>query len=121
MNLGLAFNSGWCFIGVLDGPALGLLAGIVLGLIVIIPICIRTARDTVNKMKEELKCPRCGSNDIDELSRIVNNHSGISIPKGIAGGLLFGKIWAIGGALLGSDKPVYEKYYQCRACGHEWI
>jgi len=34
--------------------------------------------------------------------------------------LLLGKIGAIGGALLGSDKPEYEKYYRCRDCGHEW-
>ena len=92
-----------------------------LGLIVIIAACIHTAKDSANKIKKGIRCPRCGSNDLENLSRIVNKHSGISIPKGIVGGLLFGKIGAIGGALLGSDKPVYEKYYQCRYCSHKWI
>jgi len=116
----IGFYSGGCFIGAIDPLSFGLLAGLILGLIVIIPICISAARDTVNKTKEGMKCPRCGSKNLEELSRIVNKHSGISIPKGIAGGLLFGKIGAVGGALLGSDKPVYEKYYQCHDCGNEW-
>jgi len=79
-----------------------------------------TGRPWWDQKEEDMKCPRCGSNGLDELSRIVNKHSGISITKGIAGGLLFGKLGAIGGALLGSDKPEYEKYYRCRDCGHEW-
>jgi len=71
-------------------------------------------------MKECVKCPNCGSNDYEKLSRIVNRHKSISIPKGIAGGLLFGKKGAIVGALLGGDKSEYEKYYRCRYCSHEW-
>ena len=97
-----------------------MLAGLILGLIVIIPICISAARNSVNKMKECVKCPNCGSNDYEKLSRIVNRHKSISIPKGIAGGLLFGKKGAIVGALLGGDKSEYEKYYRCRYCSHEW-
>jgi hypothetical protein len=71
-------------------------------------------------MKECVKCPNCGSNDYEKLSRIVNRHKSISIPKGIAGGLLFGKKGAIVGALLGGDKSEYEKYYRWRYCSHEW-
>jgi DNA-directed RNA polymerase subunit RPC12/RpoP len=91
-----------------------------LGLILIISICISTAKGSAKKMKEGVKCPNCGSNDYEELSRIVNRHKSISIPKGIVGGYLFGKKGAIVGSLLGSNKPVYEKYYRCRYCGNEW-
>ncbi len=119
----------------ISASAFGLLVGIAIGIFLLIYICVDTSRKLNEKHLKieqetgrpwwdqednEIKCPRCGSHDFDELSRIVNKHSGISIPKGIAGGLLFGKIGAIGGALLGSDKPVYEKYYHCRDCGHEW-
>ena len=119
----------------ISAPAFGLLFGIAIGIILLICLCVSMSRkmdERHRKIEEEtgrpwweqkeeyMKCPRCGNNDFDELSRIVNKHSGISIPKGITGGLLFGKIGAIGGALLGSDKPVYEKYYHCRDCGHEW-
>ena len=118
---GIEFNFAGCFIGAIDPLSFGLLAGIILGLIfIIIPVCIHASRDSVNKMKEGVKCPNCGSNDLENLSRIVNKHSGISIPKGIVGGYLFGKKGAIVGALLGSNKPIYEKYYRCRYCGHEW-
>jgi DNA-directed RNA polymerase subunit RPC12/RpoP len=116
----IGFDFGGCFIGTIDGLTIGLLMGVILGLIVIIPICISAAKGSVNKAKGNIKCPSCGSNNLEKLSRIVNKHSGISIPKGIAGGLLFGKIGALGGVLLGSDKPVYEKYYHCRDCGHKW-
>ena len=116
----IGFYSGGCFIGAIDPLSFGLLAGLILGLIVIIPICISAARDSVNKMKEGVKCPNCGSNDYEKLSRIVNRHKSISIPKGIVGGYLFGKKGAIVGALLGSDKPEYEKYYRCRYCENEW-
>ena len=116
----IGFYSGGCFIGAIDPLSFGLLAGLILWLIVFIPICVSGFRDSAKKMKEGVKCPKCGSNDYEELSRIVNRHKSISIPKAIAGGLLFGKKGAIAGALLGSDKPVYEKYHQCRECGHEW-
>jgi len=117
----MVLNSAGCFIATIDPLSFGLLAGIILGLIfIIIPVCIHASSDSVSKMKEGVKCPHCRSNDYEELSRIVNRHKSISIPKAIAGGLLFGKKGAIGGALLGSDKPVYEKYHQCRECGHEW-
>jgi len=116
----MVLNYAGCFIGTIDPLSFGLLAGLILGLIVIIPICISTARDSVNKMKEGVRCPKCGSNDYEELSRIVNRHKSISIPKGIAGGLFFGKKGAIVGALLGGDKPEYEKYYHCQNCGNEW-
>ena len=104
----------------IDPLSFGLLAGLILGLILIISICVSGFRDSGKKMKEGVKCPNCGSNDYEELSRIVNRHKSISIPKGIAGGLLFGKKGAIVGALLGGDKPEYEKYYRCRYYSHEW-
>ena len=116
----IGFYSGGCFIGAIDPLSFGLLAGLILWLIVFIPICVSGFRDSAKKMKEGVKCPKCGSNDYEELSRIVNRHKSISIPKGIAGGLLFGKKGAIVGALLGGDKSEYEKYYRCRYCSHEW-
>ena len=67
-----------------------------------------------------MECPRCGNNGYEELSRIITRHKNISISKGIVGGLLFGKVGAIVGTLIGSDIPEYEKYLKCRRCGHEW-
>ena len=118
----MVLTSADCLIGSIDPLSIGLLAGLILGIIfIIIPVCISASRDSVNKMKGGIKCPKCGSNHFEKLSMIVNKRSGISIPKGIVGGYLFGKKGAIVGALLGSDKPVYEKYYHCRDCEHEWI
>jgi len=117
----MLLNYTGCFIGSIDPLSFGLLAGLILGLIfIIIPICVSGFRDSANKTKEGMKCPKCGSNDYEEFSRIVNRHKSISIPKGIVGGYLFGKKGAIVGSLMGNDKPVYEKYYHCRDCGHEW-
>ena len=119
----------------ISAPAFCLLLGIAIGIILLIRLCVsmsrkmndehrkiekETGRPWWDQKEEDMKCPRCGSNGLDELSRIVNKHSGISITKGIAGGPRFGKLGAIGGELLGSEKPEYEKYYRCRDCGHEW-
>ncbi len=109
------------FIGTIDPLSVGLLAGIIIGIIVIVPACFRAARTSVRDAKKSPRCPQCGSKSCEKLSRIVNRHHDISIPKGIVGGLLFGKKGAIVGSLLGSDSPEYEKYYKCQECGHEWI
>ncbi|HDL64536.1 MAG TPA: hypothetical protein ENH12_04015 [Proteobacteria bacterium] len=79
-----------------------------------------TGRPWWDQKEEDMKCPRCGSNAIDERSWIDIKDSGTSTPKGIAGGLPLGKKGAPVSGLPGSDKPAYEKYHHCQDCGHEW-
>ena len=67
-----------------------------------------------------MNCPRCESDNIKPVSKTIKTNSGLSVSKGILGGLLLGPLGAIGGALLGNEKQSSKTYYHCMECGKEW-
>lgn len=62
-----------------------------------------------NEMSEEIKCPRCKSN------QITANKKGFSVGKAAAGALLTGGVGLLAGT-IGSNKVVIT----CLACGHQF-
>ncbi len=60
---------------------------------------------------EEVKCPKCGSN------QITANKKGFSTGRAIAGGLLTGNIWV---AAAAGGVGMNEIQITCLSCGHVW-
>lgn len=60
---------------------------------------------------EEVKCPKCGSN------QITANKKGFSTGRAIAGGLLTGNIWV---AAAAGGVGMNEIQITCLSCGHTW-
>ncbi len=60
---------------------------------------------------EEIKCPKCGSN------QITANKKGFSTGRAIAGGLITGNIWV---AAAAGGVGMNEIQITCLSCGHTW-
>jgi len=70
--------------------------------------------------ESRMKCPDCGSGNVQPVSKTTSSRGGLSLSKGIIGGLLLGPLGAVGGALMGNKKSSSETYYHCMECGNEW-
>ncbi|TYQ14669.1 UNVERIFIED_CONTAM: tellurium resistance protein TerD [Acetivibrio alkalicellulosi] len=60
-------------------------------------------------MADEIKCPKCGSN------QITAGNKGFGLGKAAAGGILLGPVGLLGG-LVGSKKVMIT----CLKCGSKW-
>lgn len=60
-------------------------------------------------MSNEIKCPKCGSN------QITAQNKGFGLGKATVGGLMLGPVGLLGG-LIGSKKVNVV----CLHCGHKW-
>lgn len=61
-------------------------------------------------MAKYLKCPKCKSTNVEEVSQTKK----VSIGKGLVGGLVLGPLGAAAGALNGKKKHSFH----CKECGY---
>ena len=65
-------------------------------------------------MGRKIKCPKCGSLDFEA---VASSNKPLSLGKAAVGGMLFGPLGAVGGAMLGNKG---KTTFVCHNCGNTW-
>ena len=65
-------------------------------------------------MGKRTDCPKCHSLNFEAVG---SSKKPLSLSKGVVGGVLFGPVGAVGGAMLGNRG---KTTFVCHDCGHSW-
>lgn len=67
-----------------------------------------------------MRCPNCGSDDIDIIDQVQTTGSSYSASMGLCGAVLLGPTGLLCG-LCGDNKKTYSTaYWVCGDCGRRW-
>lgn len=67
-----------------------------------------------------MRCPRCGSDDVDIIDQKVTTKGGYDTSMGICGAVLLGPTGLLCGLCGDNKKTSRYTCWVCDDCGHRW-
>jgi len=72
--------------------------------------------------EEKLKCPKCGSEDLNTVTETSGHTKGFSLCSGLIGYILLGPFgWLCGLCGMGKGRTDSETFWICKYCGNKFI